>query len=236
MPPLLARIKASEKTGQQLHRWLHSTRGFRGFQKYRLWKQCVFATLRYSLLSVGYTAQSITLIDTACFKQLRRIFREPTHLNLQTHQEFLDKHCLTDPLLQLVAFCQDTQVRDTRRRHMLHGTDILLRDAPVDYEYQMQVLTTTWYRRRHRHLCTQSALPETQMVCPECFIPLGSMAQLRKHLTEAHGDRSGAIRLVTSNDRAGGVPTCSRCQMKFTTHHSLNYHIQFVLLGPATGH
>ena len=228
----MARIKASEKTGQQLHRWLHTTRGLRGFQKYIIWKQCVFTTLRYSLLTVGYTAQSISLIDTACFKQLRRIFREPTHLQLQTHQEFLDKHHLTDPLLQLVALCHDTQVRDTQRRQTLHCTDILLRDVPVNYEYQMQVLTTTWYRRRHRHLCTQSALPDTQVVCPECFIPLASMAQLRKHLTEAHGDRSGAIRVVTSSDRAGGVPTCSRCQMKFTTHHSLQYHVQFVCMEP----
>ena len=229
----LARIKASEKTGQQLHRWLHTTRGFQGHQKYKLWKQCVFTTLRYSLMAVGYTPQTVTLIDIACFKQLRRIFRAPTHLTLQTHQEFLETFHLTDPLLQLVAFCQDAQVRELHRRNMLSSTDILLRDTIVDYDQQMQVLTNTWYHLRHRHLRQSTALPDSQMICPECFIPFASMAQLRKHQNETHGDRSGAIRPFALTDRAGGVPTCSRCQMQFTTHHSLTYHVQFVCMAPA---
>jgi len=144
----LARIKASEKTGQQLHRWLHSTWGLNGQQKYKIWKQCVFTTLRYSLMAIGFTHQTATMIDVACLKQLRRIFREPTHLTSTKHQEFLSNHNLTDPLLQLVAFCQDAQVRDVSRRHQLRPTDVLLRAPMMNYDQQMQVLTTTWYHLR----------------------------------------------------------------------------------------
>ena len=144
----LARIKASEKTGQQLHRWLHSTWGLNGQQKYKIWKQCVFTTLRYSLMAIGFTHQTATMIDVACLKQLRRIFREPAHLTRTTHQEFLSNHNLTDPLLQLVAFCQDAQVRDVSRRHQLRPTDVLLRAPMMNYDQQMQVLTTTWYHLR----------------------------------------------------------------------------------------
>ena len=228
----VARIKASVKTGQQLHRWLYTTKGFNGSQKYRLWKQCVFTTMRYSLMSVGFTTQTAILIDVACFKQLRRLFREPTHLTLMTHHEFLFQYNLTDPLLHLVAFCQDAQVRHARRTQFLKPTDVLRRHPPVDFDHYMQVLTTTWYHQRHRHLTPEVILPDAQMICPECCAPLASLSQLRRHLTEAHGDRSGALRIVTHSDRAGGVPTCSRCHMQFTTHHSLQYHVQFVCMAP----
>ena len=228
----LARIKASEKTGQQLHRWLHTTRGLNGYQKYLLWQQCVFTTLRYSLNVVGYTTQSVKMIDSACLLQLRRIFRCPVHLTHLTHQDFLTQHNLTDPLLQLVAFCQDAQVRDHNRRYNLKSSDILLRDPPTNFDLRMQVLTTTWYLLRHRHLGPDTAVPDSQMVCPECCLPFASLMLLRKHLTEVHGDRPGAIRMATPADRAGGVPTCSRCLMQFTTYHSLTYHVQFVCMAP----
>ena len=227
----LARIKASEKTGQQLHRWLHTTKGLTGFQKYRLWKQCIFTTIRYSLNAVGYTKQSISLIDTACLRQLRRIFREPAHLTHLTHQAFLHKYDLTDPILQLVALCQDAQVRDHKRRNIIKSSDILLRDPQIDYDQQMQVLTQTWYLLRNRHLDQTPSEPESQLVCPQCCHTFTTLAHLRKHLTEAHGERSGAIR-IPSHDRAGGVPTCSRCRMQFATYHSLAYHVQFVCIAP----
>ena len=226
----LARIKASEKTGQQLHRWLPTTWGLSGQQKYKIWKQCIFSTLRYSLMAVGFTPQSAVLLDTTCLKQLRRIFRDPTPLNLMTHQEFLHKHHLTDPLLHLVAFCQDAQVRDVKRRQSLLPSDVLLREPPVNYDKHMQVLTTVWYHQRHRHLRPEAVLPGTQLICPECFAQLASLAQLRKHLTEVHGNRSGALRTVHSRDRMAGLPTCSRCHMQFSTHQSLQYHVQFVCL------
>ena len=228
----LARIKASEKTGQQLHRWLHTTWGLNRQQKYKIWKQCVFTTLRYSLMAIGFTPQTATLIDIACLKQLRRIFRDPTHLTLTTHQEFLNTHRLTDPLMQLVAFCQDAQVRDVTRRQHLASTDVLLREPMVNYDKQMQVLTTTWYQLRHRHLSSEAVQPDTQMICPECMLQFSSLAHLRKHLTEEHGSRSGALRTVTDMMRQGGVPTCSRCHMQFTTHYNLQYHVQFVCMEP----
>lgn len=221
-----ARIKASEKTGQQLHRWLHSTRSLSTGQKYRLWKQCVFATMRYSLLAVGMTHQSARLIDTACLKQLRRIFREPSHLSLTSNQDFLRRHNLFEPLLQLVAFCQTAWERDAQRDSQLRQDDILLHSATIDYEHQMKVLTESWFLQRQPQTQRAPAPPETQLICPECYIPLDSWKTLRKHLTDVRGIRSGALRQYKTSDCAKGVPTCSRCLMEFSTFSSLAYHVR----------
>ena len=224
----LTRIKASDKTGQQLHRWLYSTKSLNCMQKYRLWKQCVFATMRYSLIAVGMTHQTAKLIDFACLKQLRRLFREPPHLTLTTNQEFLQRHHLIEPLLQLVAFCQSASERDSQRISQLRHDDILLHTEAIDYEHHMQVLTESWYLQRQRTPDRVPTQPEAQLVCPTCWIPLDSWKHLRKHLTEAHGIRPGALRQFTSQDCAQGVPTCNRCFMQFSTFHSLAYHVQYV--------
>lgn len=52
---VMARIKASEKVGHQLHRWLHVQHSLSSTQKCKLWRQCVFACMRYGLLAVGIT-------------------------------------------------------------------------------------------------------------------------------------------------------------------------------------
>ena len=49
---MMARPKAGEKTSQQLTRWLRATKGFNTSQKFRLWCQCVFACVRYGLISL----------------------------------------------------------------------------------------------------------------------------------------------------------------------------------------
>ena len=226
----MTRIKASDKTGQQLHRWLYSKKSLTNMQKYRLWNQCVFATMRYSLIAVGMTHQSAKLIDIACLKQLRRLFREPTHLTLMSNQEFLHRHHLVEPLLQLVAFCQKASERDSQRISQLRIDDILLRTEAIDYEHQMQVLTESWFLQRQRHSDRIPVQPDAQLVCPICFILLDSWKLLRKHQTEAHGTRPGALRQFTPQECAQGVPTCIRCHMKFSTFHSLAYHVQYVCM------
>ena len=91
----LARIKASEKVGQQLHRWLHAQNSLNKSQKCKLWQQCAYACMRYGLIPIGLTHQSTQLIYSAALRQLRRIHREPTHLYKTTHEEFLALHHLT---------------------------------------------------------------------------------------------------------------------------------------------
>eukprot|EP00435_Cladocopium_sp_Y103_P018388 s1539_g4.t1 len=59
-----------------------------------------------------------------------------------------------------------------------------------------------------------------------------TMSSLRRHLTIAHGDRGGPLRVMQSPDIADGVPTCARCGQLFTTWHRLQYHVQFVCQRP----
>ena len=103
-----ARLKAGDKTSQQLTRWIHTTKGFQIPQKVKVWRQCVYACFRYSLIPIGFHAASLKLFDIACIKHLRRICRQPTHLHSDTHAEFLDRNNLPDPLELLLKPLQNS--------------------------------------------------------------------------------------------------------------------------------
>ena len=122
---MLTRLKAGDKTSQQLTRWLHTTKGFNQPQKLRVWRQCVYACFRYSLIPIGFAEQSLKLFDVACFKHLRRICRVPAFLHRNTHSEFLSQYNLPDPLELLLSFCRQAEQRDTQRRLRLPANDIL---------------------------------------------------------------------------------------------------------------
>ena len=94
---MLARIKAGDKTGQQLSCWIFTKKGFSFHRKQLLWRQCVFASMRYSLIPIGFNVTTIALLDVACMKHLRRLYREPVHLHRNTHHEFLISHNIADP-------------------------------------------------------------------------------------------------------------------------------------------
>ena len=224
----LARIKASEKVGQQLHRWLHAQNSLNKNQKCKLWQQCAYACMRYGLIPVGLTQQSTQLIYSAALRQLRRIHREPTHLYKTTHEEFLEIHHLTHPLLILRDLCQKTEARDQQRRVNLQADDILFRAPPVDYAHRCQVLDDVLQQLRTGRSQVEVPTLETQHVCQHCSKTFTSLSRLRAHQTVEHDNRSGALRQFSLQDVQHGVPTCNRCHARFVTFESLNYHVTYV--------
>ena len=224
----LARIKASEKVGQQLHRWLHAQNSLNTNQKCKLWQQCAYACMRYGLIPIGLTTQSTRLIYTAALRQLRRIHREPTHLYKTTHEEFLEQHHLAHPLLTLRDLCQKTEARDQQRRVFLHADDILFRVPPVDYAHRCQVLDEVLQHLRAYRPSLEVPTMELSHICPQCFKSFTSVSRLRAHQTVEHDHRSGALRPFTLDDMQQGVPTCKRCNAKFVTFESLTYHVTYV--------
>ena len=147
-----SRIKASDKTGLQLHRWLHVQRSMTLTQKYKIWKQCVFACLRYGLLPIGLTKSTIQMFDQACMRQLRRIFRDPVHLSHNSHGDFLAAHGLPDPLSLLADLAQQTAQRETQKRLLINQDDIIHHLPPPDFQVQVNLILEVQAQLRSRHL------------------------------------------------------------------------------------
>eukprot|EP00435_Cladocopium_sp_Y103_P069123 s396_g32.t1 len=225
---MICRLKAAEKTNLQLTRWLYAQRHLSPHQRTRLWFQCVYTCMQYGLFSIGFSSTTLQLLDITCFKHLRRIFREPTHLHHNTHQDFLQSHNLDDPLLRLLNLGRTAAKRDAQRRFQLASNDILLRHQPIDYDQRCQVIWTTYQSLRHRWADFEETISEHSYTCMHCQQVFLTLSSLRRHLTTAHGDRGGPIRVIQSHDIADGVPTCARCGQLFTTWHRLQYHVQFV--------
>ena len=219
-----ARIKASEKVGQQLHRWVYVRSSVPISLKLRLWKQCIFASLVHSLITVGFTRQSLQAFDVACMKQLRRIFRNPVHLTHLPRVAFLRKYGAEDPLLLLSDLNRAAELRDTQMRHCLDSQDVILHTAAKDFEAQSSLIWEVWHRRG----ASSDGVPDSSFVCPQCFQIYATLAALRRHLTCAHGTRSGPIHVLKPSDLHEGVPTCAHCHIRFTTKQSLQYHINYV--------
>lgn len=223
-----ARLKAGDKTSQQLTRWIHTTKGFQIPQKVKVWRQCVYACFRYSLIPIGFHAASLKLFDIACIKHLRRICRQPTHLHSDTHAEFLDRNNLPDPLELLLNHCRTAAKRDALRRQQLADNDILLYLPEIDYEQRCQVLVEVWQSLRGCRNNFVVPEPDTQFECSHCQQVFVSLSALRRHQTIEHGDRTGPLRPIQLTDISAGLPTCNRCGQWFTTWSRLQYHVQFV--------
>ena len=223
-----ARLKAGDKTSQQLNRWLHTTKGFNIPQKVKVWKQCVLACFKYSLLPIGFTAVSIKLFDTACIKHLRRICRIPTHLHTDTHAEFLSRNNLPDPLELLLHQCEQAERRDAQRRSQMVDNDILHSLPPIDFENRRKVLFEEWQKLRAPRDPFAAPELDTQHECNHCHQIFVSLSALRRHQTISHGHRPGPIRTVLTSDKRAGLPTCQTCGQRFTTWTRFQYHIQFV--------
>ena len=227
---MLARIKAGEKTVQQISRWIFTQKGFNVSRKQLLWRQCVFTSMRYSLIPIGFTPSTIALLDVACYKHLRRIFREPVHLFRTTHQDFLTAHQIPDALALLWAFCHKAAGRDALRLETLAPHDILHRMKPIDYTERCQVLARAWEHLRQRRISVTHLEPDAQHECPVCQQLYPNLKTLRRHLTLEHDERTGPLRQPLPTDFDNGVPTCSRCKQHFTTWHGLRNHVQFVCM------
>ena len=228
---MMARIQASHKTGMQLHRWLHVQHSLTPIQKYRLWKQCVFACLRYGLVITGLTRQSLQMFDLACLKQLRRIYRAPTHLTRTSHGDFLAEHGLPEPLLLLIETNFQTAQRDTQNRQSAMSNDIILRLPPRDFQAQHLLIQEVLQQLRSRH-DLPTTVQESHQVCPHCFIICADLATLRRHLTLEHDERSGQIRPFHWLDAKEGVPTL--CKMQLSILHQTTIGISHQVCLPRT--
>lgn len=227
---MLMRIKHSEQVSQQLHRWLFSSQSMSIRQKMKLWLQCTFTCLRYGIIATGFNEQTLLLLFQFCLKQWRRLYREPTYITRTSHISFLESHHLLDPLLRLRQLCEQTASRYERRQTNIAADDILHLAQLPDFTALIQAIDAVHAQLRSADSGVE-ALDLTQIhICPHCDHRSATQTALRRHLTVAHGDRSGMLRQLHGPQY--NVPTCPRCCQHFFSWSTYRYHIQYICLAP----
>ena len=217
------RLKHSDQSAHQLHRWLYTQRMTTG-QRVKLWYQCIFTCLRYGIIATGFTEVTLLSFYRFSIRQLRRILRDPVHLSHESNSDFLRRCQLPDPLLRLRDLCLQTASRSLKRHRQLAEDDILRLTPLPCYDHLLQVI-----ERVHTQVTEVRTFDEVQSQheCPDCHHVFGTLAALRRHCTVAHGRRSGLLRLL-STQPATDTPTCPRCHMRFSTWHRYHYHVQYI--------
>ena len=222
------RLKHSEQTSHQLHRWLYTQR-LSAKQRVKIWYQCTFACLRYGLIATGFNDVTLLSFYRFCIKQLRRILREPVHLTKEASWAFLQRHDLQHPLLRLRDLCHKTARRSLQRHQHLQDDDILRITSLPDYDFLIQVIDKVHAQVGAEDTVAEAPSHITPHTCPICQQPFSTLRLMRRHCTVEHGHRSGQLRLLTTHPMSV-VPTCQRCGIRFTTWHRYHYHIAFVCM------
>ena len=146
--------------------------------------------------------------------QLRRICREPPHINHISHSDFLWKFNVPDPLLRFRHQLEQAVQREAQRPLHLTDDDILHTVHPQDHEHLLQVIDEVYEQQRGQ---TQwQEVPDGEFQCHSCNKLFCTLAALRRHLTLEHGQRTGLLRGLSSTDIHKGVPTCQRCGAYFS--------------------
>ena len=223
------RLKHSEQTSHQLHRWLY-TQKMNAHQRTQIWYQCTYTCLRYGIIATGFSEVTLLSFYRFCIRQLRRIFKEPVHLFKENNFAFLSKHGIADPLMRLRDMCQQTASRALKRQQSLLADDVLQLTPLPAYDHLIQVIDKV-HQQERADQCFDEVPPHMpQYECPDCHLVYQTTAALRRHCTIEHGHRSGLLRHMF-NQPTAVVPTCHRCHTKFSTWHKFEYHMKFVCTG-----
>ena len=166
------------------------------------------------------------MLDRHLMLQLRRICREPPHLNHLSHSDFLQQFRVPDPLLKLRHQLHLAELRDSQRELDLAPDDILRIIDKPDQQSLLQVLENVYEQQRGQAQWLQ--VPHGEHQCMICHRLFASLAILRRHQTVEHEHQPGLLRCLRPTDVNHGVPTCQRCGAMFSTWFGLKHHVQFV--------
>ena len=189
---------------------------------------CSYLHLPWTL-HVGFSDSDLRNLRSHCMKFLRKLFHAPVYVTRESHQAFLLRHQLPEPLEYLRKLCLKTQHRERSRLVHLASDDILHFQQPLAYDTLIQAIDRVIQALWEPSL-SQSVFVH---VCPECSHCSDSLTAHRKHLTICHGSRTGPLKPFAPSDAQHGVPTCVHCGMRFTTWVSFRYHITHVCTATA---
>ena len=225
------RISASKRAESVMYKWIFTHKGFSRSQRIRLWFQCIFPSVTAGILAVGVNQDTLQQFDSYCLHSLRKIYRQPVHIELLSHADCLTRFGLRDPLQMLRKLCHKMITRRQHRTLVLTSQDILhtatvghLTDSLVQIDRCLV----------HRRSPVGPLVTEHPFQCHLCSATFESTRGLNEHLVKSHQDYTGKLRLFRPEaDLVAGVPTCSRCGQTFTTWGATRHHVEYRCLLPA---
>ena len=223
---MMHRLQAGKRTQQLLHKWLHLKSGLKPFQRVKLWQQCVLSSSLHGLIHTGFQVHHLLQFHRTCVLQLRRIFKEPVHLTLESNLDFLNSHGILPPLVRLRDLCDSTERREQIRITQLQHDDILHLQPTVNYDTLRQALELALQRIHSAELCDRPSDALRPHQCQFCNAWFATTASLRRHWKQQHDVRPGQLKQVHFQDSLQGLPTCSHCHASFTTWANFRKHIQ----------
>lgn len=222
-----ARLKAARHTFARLRRWI-CAKQIPKKTRLQLWHSCVFTTLVYGLFSTGFTQTDLLQLQQCIFLMYRQLIGDHSFATHHTHAEILHIHHLEHPLHLLLHAGQQLRDRLSHRLNHLDHDDIVW---TIDWTHLvplLQMVQSTW----HEQLQALLTIPGDEALlkpyrCQFCEFACNSLANLRRHMTNAHGHTQLRTHFTTVASHAvGGLPQCSHCLEAFTSWRNFQFHLE----------
>ena len=225
------RISAAKRSEGVMHKWIFTHKGFNRSQRIRLWHQCIFPSVTAGILAVGVNQDTLQKFDAYCMHSIRKIYRQPVHIELLSHSDFIDRFRIRDPLKMLWKLCHKMIIRQQQKVQDLTSNDILKTASIGSLTDSLSQIERCIV---HRRSPVGPPVSENPFQCHLCSATFDTIRGLNEHLVKSHQDYTGKLRLFQPEvDLVDGVPTCSRCGLTFTSWGATRHHVEYRCLLPA---
>ena len=225
------RISAAKKSEGVMHKWIFSLKGFSRSQRIRLWFQCIFPSVTAGILAVGVNQDTLQKFDAYCMHSIRKIYRQPVHIELLSHSDFIARFRLRDPLHLLWKLCHKMIIRRQQKLQVLTSHDILQTATVGSLTSSLEQIERCI---AHRRSPVGPPVSEKPFQCHLCSAVFDTTRGLNEHLVKSHQDYTGKLRWFQPEvDLDEGVPTCSRCGQTFSSWGAIRHHVEYRCLLPA---
>eukprot|EP00438_Fugacium_kawagutii_P018546 Skav204351 [mRNA] locus=scaffold3936:141329:147985:- [translate_table: standard] len=222
------RVSAATQAYHRLHRWLRN-KHLRFATRYRIWQSCVVSILVYGLWPIGLNEQGLRLLSKTMYWMIRQLLGNHAYITHDSHLTVFDRHHLQHPCEQLRASAVALQDRHRATIASLPTHDILHCLDWTHLHNSVALLTLTCEDLRNPTVPASVTPPEVpaSFKCTHCFVKCDSLANLRRHMSHAHGLQvRRTIRGNPGQFAVDGLPHCAHCNRTFSTWRTFETHLE----------
>eukprot|EP00438_Fugacium_kawagutii_P008108 Skav222129 [mRNA] locus=scaffold1181:747034:753600:- [translate_table: standard] len=223
------RIQAAWQAFHRLRRWLLTGR-LKFCTRHSIWQSSILSILLYGLWPIGINEKCVMLLMQTMFTMLRRMLHNHAYHTGDTHQSILHKHHLEHPCLTLRRAICAFRDRIEARQLTLSADDIV---ASLNWHHLHSIIAILTHHAQdpppivHVPLADDSVAMHPTFACSHCTLTCNSIANLRRHMTQAHGIQvHRTSRCNPGLHAVNGLPHCSHCGQEFASWRAFETHLE----------